>query len=967
MNMQCDREFAARQPIIPGLPHPHVHENHQLAFAAVTVILVGGGMIQHFGGLLKIPFPYTMLLLVYGLVLGLWVLFDPNFTLQPGMIEGSVSWSRDLYPGFALPPAVLQCNVTRFIANDLNNGGSHLGNGLRGLAEMSPHLLLNIVLPPLLFESAFAIDWHIFEKVSGYAVFLALPGLIVCTLLTGWTYMAIYGWSWEPAMLVGGILSATDPVAVVALLKELGVKKSLATLIEAESLLNDGTAVVVYSILLKAVQAGGLAAWTRGVTTSPLFEWHIIWTMTRMSILGPLFGIIVGMLAVRWLQANAGADRDANVEVISSLALPFAVFYMAETGFGEYAQMSGVLAVVCFGLVFASPYGQSRIDPRVVHFLHEFWGMVGHLINTFLFTLSGIIIVLSIDPRSSTFGTDLGIAFAMYGLLTVYRSVVMFAVIPLFNFGHYDYTWREALVISWGGLRGAVGLALAVAVFGDEIIPTTRGGIRMFGDNDGVPFGAFDDQSARMRYQQIVLLHVSMIVLLTLMVNAPTSGFILKKIGLTKLSNERATMLQLAQSVLNNAASSVKAELEHHPIYTGVEWESVQRLASFDEMTATIFGHKYDHTKTKPWPSTPKKAPHSPESSPISLPKDLPKDLPKQRRASTEDMTPEEQVARARWHTLRLKLAAAAGFMGESKFYEQFQERLRAKRLKEGKSVILTTLKSGVWTMFEAGQVRPHTAQFLKERIMAAIDDMDSGRGLNETNPLPFEPLRDVLKVNRAVTAFASKLEGCATGSWLLKPIVRYANTLVLREFERGYDATVGYYMGFEALLASHDHGHKFSLDELVDSQLKQIVKKNINDATDTIAMLRLDWPKLCQSLNILRASRHVLNKGQNIIDHMSHEGGLHETEVERMLDLIAVYATSLNSLDPAEALPEDQRDNFYPKKFSRHTEEAIATEKKRVGLQRMDTMAIKPIMKQVDEPVKLNVSSSSSDAVSAV
>jgi hypothetical protein len=107
-NMQCDREFAARQPIIPGLPHPHVHENHQLAFAAVTIILVGGGMIQHFGGILKLPFPYTMLLLVYGLVLGLWVLFDPNFTLQPGMIEGTVSWSRDLYPGYALPPAVLQ-------------------------------------------------------------------------------------------------------------------------------------------------------------------------------------------------------------------------------------------------------------------------------------------------------------------------------------------------------------------------------------------------------------------------------------------------------------------------------------------------------------------------------------------------------------------------------------------------------------------------------------------------------------------------------------------------------------------------------------------------------------------------------------------------------------------------------------------------------------------------------------------
>jgi hypothetical protein len=111
--MQCDRELAARQPIIPGLPHPHMHENHQLAFAAVTVILVGGGMIQHFGGIMKLPFPYTMLLLVYGLCLGLWVLLDPNFTLQPGTMAGTGEWSRDFFPGFQLPPAVVQWSVMR--------------------------------------------------------------------------------------------------------------------------------------------------------------------------------------------------------------------------------------------------------------------------------------------------------------------------------------------------------------------------------------------------------------------------------------------------------------------------------------------------------------------------------------------------------------------------------------------------------------------------------------------------------------------------------------------------------------------------------------------------------------------------------------------------------------------------------------------------------------------------------------
>jgi len=107
---------------------------------------------------------------------------------------------------------------------------------------------------------------------------------------------------------------------------------------------------------------------------------------------------VLGMLSVRWLEANQGADRDANVEVICTLAMPFLVFYLAETAFSEEGdfQMSGVLAVVAFGLVFASPYGQVRIDPGVEHFLHEFWGMVGHLVNTLIFVMAGIIIILNV-------------------------------------------------------------------------------------------------------------------------------------------------------------------------------------------------------------------------------------------------------------------------------------------------------------------------------------------------------------------------------------------------------------------------------------------------------------------------------------------------------------------------------------------------------------------------------------------
>ena len=140
----------------------------------------------------------------------------------------------------------------------------HIGNSLRLYAKMDSHLMLNLLLPPLLFESAFAIDWHIFIKVAKYATILATLGLIVCVGLTGVMYHVLYsahGWGWEACFLLGGILSATDPVAVVALLREMGVKKNLATLIEGESLLNDGTAMVVYSVLILSVEDGGVQRW----------------------------------------------------------------------------------------------------------------------------------------------------------------------------------------------------------------------------------------------------------------------------------------------------------------------------------------------------------------------------------------------------------------------------------------------------------------------------------------------------------------------------------------------------------------------------------------------------------------------------------------------------------------------------------------------------------------------------------
>ena len=211
----CNRETAVWGIGGDASDHSHGHHNYQLVILGTTLTLIGGGLIQHGSEVLNIPLPYTMLLLLFGSVLGLWVLFNPDYTLQPGMVAGSRSWPS---PGGT---RTLQCNVTEYLPNDLYYNGWHLGNSLRLLAEMDPHLLLHVprarephrtrpplapftplgpslrsppsrrwvalirqpapparlqvLLPPLLFESAFAIDWHIFSKVSLQVLVLAAP------------------------------------------------------------------------------------------------------------------------------------------------------------------------------------------------------------------------------------------------------------------------------------------------------------------------------------------------------------------------------------------------------------------------------------------------------------------------------------------------------------------------------------------------------------------------------------------------------------------------------------------------------------------------------------------------------------------------------------------------------------------------------------------------------------------------
>lgn len=141
------------------------------------------------------------------------------------------------------------------------NFWSDLSEGVNSVANINPDLILYLFLPILIFDAAYELNLHIFKKTLANATLLAVPGLIICMLLTGTLLIGIAhivpgfeSWTWGLALMFGALISATDPVAVVALLHELKTSKRFSTLVDAESLLNDGTGIVCFMLFSELMQ-----------------------------------------------------------------------------------------------------------------------------------------------------------------------------------------------------------------------------------------------------------------------------------------------------------------------------------------------------------------------------------------------------------------------------------------------------------------------------------------------------------------------------------------------------------------------------------------------------------------------------------------------------------------------------------------------------------------------------------------
>lgn len=473
------------------------HEGNMSPLFFIILALFIGTATRHF--LKKSPLPFTITLFVIGLLLGVASRLGFFGLVGVGSLKVNLAF---------------------------------LGESVNWAGNIDPHIILYVFLPALLFEAAFALDIHTFKKSVGNGALLAIPGIIIALVLTGATLMGIKAmglglaqWTWPVALMFGVIVSATDPVAVVSILKELGASKKLGTLIESESLLNDGTAIVIFMVFLLSITGAGS-------DTPVLLEF------VRVALGGTLIGVLIGIIIVNWVRK---VFNDALFEITVIIGAAYLSFFVAE----HFFHVSGILAVVSFGIIMAGA-GRTRISPEVGHFLHEFWELAAFIANTLIFIIVGVVIAEKI-----VFGPmDFVILAIVYISTIVIRGLVIGGFYPLMKKIGYGLSARDATIVWWGGLRGAIGLALALIVASEtSIIPEIR--------------------------NELLSLTAGIVILYSL-INATTIKTLVEYLGLTKVGSAKLAMIENARRYIHKSTENAIEKLKDDRFMSGANWNAVK-------------------------------------------------------------------------------------------------------------------------------------------------------------------------------------------------------------------------------------------------------------------------------------------------------------------------------------------------------------------------------------------------------
>jgi Na+:H+ antiporter len=310
--------------------------------------------------------------------------------------------------------------------------------------HLTKTLLFAVFLPGLLFEGSLHLDFQQLWRNRLTIIFLAVPGVVAAIALTTLILTQAARWlapvqnfSWEYALVFASLIAATDPIAVVAAFKELGAPKRLSMIMEGESLINDGTGIVFFTLSLSLVEGtrvsfGGLAV-----------------DFVSIMGVGLLIGAAVGILVSQVIKRV----NDAMIEITLTTLAAYGAFVAA-----DQFHYSGVIAAVTAGL-FCGNYSLKIMSPSSRIAVESFWDYVAFALNSIVFLLIGF--EVHIQALLSTWQMIL-VAFLA---VTLSRAAVILGASALARFSRERLPWSWSWVLTWGGLRGALPMVLVLSLY----------------------------------------------------------------------------------------------------------------------------------------------------------------------------------------------------------------------------------------------------------------------------------------------------------------------------------------------------------------------------------------------------------------------------------------------------------------------------------------------------------------------
>ncbi len=308
--------------------------------------------------------------------------------------------------------------------------------------HLSHDLVFYVILPPLLFLGGLHLDIQELKENIWRILAFSLPGVLVSTFVVGYLLSRLLNFDLIYGLLFGALISPTDPISVLAIFADVGAPSRLRVIVEGESLFNDGTGVVIFTIILAIVTGA-----SQPTASSALLQF------VKVSIGGAFIGFSLGYITYRILCVI----EDHLLEVAITIVLAFGAFTLA-----ELFHTSGVIAVVTAGLLIGNHGRTFSMSAKTYQSVEIFWAAIDFIINSFLFLMIGLELQRYEMSELKAFFVPALITIAV---VTIARALSVYPLNYLLRRGEkhkIESSWAHIFV--WGGLKGSIPIALVLGL-----------------------------------------------------------------------------------------------------------------------------------------------------------------------------------------------------------------------------------------------------------------------------------------------------------------------------------------------------------------------------------------------------------------------------------------------------------------------------------------------------------------------